>query len=47
MTFLKTLNSNFDFFDGIDPHTLFLSIVAFCTVMYIWENYLEYRQVIK
>jgi len=44
MTFIETLNSYFDFVDSIDKDTLFYAIIGFMTVMFLWENYLSYRQ---
>ena len=45
MTLIETLNSAFDFVDGIDPKVLFNVIILFTTIMFLWENYLSYRQV--
>lgn len=44
MSIIESLNSCFDFVDSIDKNTLFNVIVAFITLMYIWETYLSYRQ---
>ena len=45
MTFIEELNSYFDFVDKIDHVTLFYAIIGFMTVMFVWENYLAFRQV--
>ena len=45
MTFIETLNSLFDFVDLISPSAFFNGIICFMTVMFVWENYLTYRQV--
>lgn len=43
-TLIQTFNSLFDFFDQIDKILLFQVIIGFVTFMFIWENYLSYRQ---
>ena len=45
MSFIETLNSCFDFVDTIKKDTLFFTIIAFMTLMFLWENYLSFRQV--
>jgi hypothetical protein len=45
MSFIETLNSYFDFVDKIDKNDMFSAILIFMTVMFIWENYLSFRQV--
>ena len=42
---LSVPNSCFDFFDTVDKDKLFFTIIIFVTVMFLWENYLSYRQV--
>ncbi len=44
-TLLQSFNSLFDFFDDIDKDWLFQVIIGFVTLMFLWENYLSYRQV--
>ncbi len=44
-TFIQAFNALFDFFDHMDKNWLFQVIIAFVTFMFIWENYLSYRQV--
>ncbi len=45
MTLIEGLNSCFDFVDKIDKNDLFSAIILFTSLMYLWENYLSYRQV--
>lgn len=43
-SFIESFNSLFDFFDAIDKDLLFQVIIGFVTLMFVWENYLSYRQ---
>ena len=44
---IENLNSCFDFVDKIDKDDLFNAIIVFSTLMFLWENYLSFRQVIE
>lgn len=46
MSLIETLNSSFDFVDAIDKATLFKTVIIFMLLMYVWDTYLSYRQVI-
>lgn len=44
MSFIQTFNSCFDFVETVDKTDMFHAILVFMTVMFLWENYLSYRQ---
>ena len=45
MNLIEALNSCFDFVDKIDKNNLYYAIILFTTLMFLWENYLSFRQV--
>ena len=46
MALIKQVNALFDFVDHINATVLFYGIIAFLSLMYLWENYLSTRQFI-
>ena len=44
MSLIQQFNSLFDFVDRIPKEALFYGIIAFMTVMFLWENFLSLRQ---
>lgn len=45
MSLIENLNSYFDFVNEIDKESMFYSIITFMGIMFVWENYLSFRQV--